>query len=257
MAITVSAPVTIETYEHNEGELTRIDDNDTTIVYHPNGIIPSYDAELIFDDDDDIETTPSAPATVTSASPENMYANEDADRFIESLMNINAGYTASKTLERRRYEENVHDTDKYQHEIKRMMIAVRHQESFEVDISDDSEVQFAFTQVLRRIRKINSSSYKPMIFGYTLDNRTKVFNLNNGNDLEALISSILGEVTVETFGSDTDPELIGLDYIPVRFAVKFVRPTKVDGKTAFVERRNGADEVIDTADDVRDAPDGA
>lgn len=191
------------------------------------------DVELVFDDDD-----------------------ED-DQFVESLMNIDAGYTSSKTVERQRYEENVHDTDKYQREIIRMMTAVRHQESFEVDINDDTEVQFAFTQVLRRIRKIISSSYKPMIFGYTLDNRFKVFNLNNGDDLEALISAILGEVTVESFGSDDDPALIGLDYIPVRFVVRFVRSTKVNGKTAFVERCNGADEVLEVDDSFRDAPDGA
>lgn len=70
---------------------------------------------------------------------------------------------SSKTLERQRYQENVHDTDKYKRKIIRMMTAVRRKESFEVDINDYTEVQFAFAQVLRGIRKINSSSYKPMI----------------------------------------------------------------------------------------------
>lgn len=84
-----------------------------------------------------------------------------------------------------------------------------------------------------------------------------MFNLNNGDDLEALISAILGEAITESFSSDNDPALIGLDYVPVRFVVRFVRPTKVNGKTAFVDQRNGADEVIEVDDSFRDAPDGA
>lgn len=43
--------------------------------------------------------------------------------FIESLMNIYTGCT-TKSDERIRYEENVHDEAEYQQEMKNMMIAV-------------------------------------------------------------------------------------------------------------------------------------
>ena len=45
--------------------------------------------------------------------------------YIESLMNIDMGYTTSKTEERRRYEENVTNKEEYQEEFRRMMIAVK------------------------------------------------------------------------------------------------------------------------------------
>ena len=50
---------------------------------------------------------------------------------------MDLGYTTSKSDERLRYYENVTDKDKYQNEIKRMMIAANNHESFSVDISDD------------------------------------------------------------------------------------------------------------------------
>ena len=81
--------------------------------------------------------------------------NEDK-QYIESLMNIDSGYSMSKSEERRRYEDNVTDKEKFQEELKRMMIAVKNHESFEVDIGDDSEIQYAFTKVLRQIRKMKS-----------------------------------------------------------------------------------------------------
>lgn len=67
-------------------------------------------------------------------------------------MNIDARYTTSKSEERRSYEENVADKDKFQEELKRMMIADKNHESFEIDIGDDREIQYAFTKVLRQIR---------------------------------------------------------------------------------------------------------
>lgn len=82
-------------------------------------------------------------------------AEDESNEFVDSLMNMDAGYVSSKTNERLRYEENVHDSDKYQSEISRMMIAARKHESFEVTINDDSEIQYAFAQVLRYISKMN------------------------------------------------------------------------------------------------------
>lgn len=81
-------------------------------------------------------------------------------RVFESLMNIDAGYITSKTEERLRYEENVHDKAEYQEDMKRMMLAVKNHESFEVDIDDDTEKQYAFTKVLRQQR---SSEWKPIV----------------------------------------------------------------------------------------------
>ena len=89
--------------------------------------------------------------------------------FIESFMNIDTGYTSSKTEERRRYEENVQDKSEYQSEMKRMMTAVNKHESFEIDINDNSEKQYAFTQVLRNIRKMKSSEWKPLVYGYDMN----------------------------------------------------------------------------------------
>ena len=51
-------------------------------------------------------------------------------------MNMDLVYITSKFDECCRYE-NVTDKDKYQNEIKRMMIAANNHESFSVDISDD------------------------------------------------------------------------------------------------------------------------
>lgn len=52
--------------------------------------------------------------------------------FIESLMNIYTGYTATKSDERIRYEENVHDEAENQQEMKNKMIIVKNHESFEI-----------------------------------------------------------------------------------------------------------------------------
>lgn len=72
-----------------------------------------------------------------------------------------------------------------------------------------------------------------------------------------MIKSIIGEVTVEQYCSDTDPDLIGLDYIPVRFEVMFIRSTKRDGITSFIEDIDGEEEVLKTSDGYRSSPDGA
>ena len=117
-------------------------------------------------------------------------------------MNVDAGYSQAKTPERIRYEENVHDADKYQDAIRDMMIKCRKHESFSVDINNDSEIQYAFTQVLRYIRKHRDNNIKPMVFGYDLNNHSKVFSLNKESDTEAMIKSILGEVTVEIISSN-------------------------------------------------------
>ena len=174
-------------------------------------------------------------------------------------MNIDAGYITSKTEERLRYEENVHDKAEYQEDMKRMMLAVKNHESFEVDIDDDTEKQYAFTKVLRQIRKQRSSEWKPLVYGYDMNGHGRVFSINKESDLEIMMRCILGEITVEDYFSDTDPGLIGLDYIPVRFEVKFIKMTKNEktGKTEFVEKVDGEEVAIESVDDFRDAPDGA
>ena len=75
-------------------------------------------------------------------------------------MNVDTYYTTTKSDERLRYEENVHDKDEYQNEMKRMMIDVRNHESFEIDIDDDSEKQYAFVKVLRHIRKMKTDEWR-------------------------------------------------------------------------------------------------
>ena len=179
-------------------------------------------------------------------------------QYIESLMNIDTGYSTSKTDERRRYEENVNDKSRYQQEIKRMMIAANNHESFEVNIGDDSEIQYAFTQVLRNMRKMKTDEWKPIIYGYDMNGNRRGFNLNRESDLEVMIRCILGEITVEEYSSDADPGLIGWDYIPVRFEVKFIKmiKNKKSGKTEFIEKIDGEEVVLESVDDFRDAPDG-
>ena len=178
-------------------------------------------------------------------------------QYIESLMNIDTGYSTSKTDERRRYEENVNDKSRYQQEIKRMMIAANNHESFEVNIGDDSEIQYAFTQVLRNMRKMKTDEWKPIIYGYDMNGNRRGFNLNRESDLEVMIRCILGEITVEEYSSDADPGLIGWDYIPVRFEVKFIKmiKNKKSGKTEFIEKVDGEEVVLESVDDFRDAPD--
>ena len=103
----------------------------------------------MLDDDNDVTTTVTPLKTAFNIVEMHV---DDTEQFIDSLMNIDAGYT-SKTAECICYEENGHDTTKYHDEMKRMMIAVKKYETFEVDINDDSEKQYAFTQVLRYIGK--------------------------------------------------------------------------------------------------------
>ncbi|KAK8847074.1 hypothetical protein M9Y10_019651 [Tritrichomonas musculus] len=178
--------------------------------------------------------------------------------FIESFMNIDTGYTSSKTEERRRYEENVQDKSEYQSEMKRMMTAVKNHESFEITINDNSEKQYAFTQVLRNIRKMKSSEWKPLVYGYDMNGYGRVFHLNKELDLETMIRCILGEITVEQYSSDCDPNLVGWDYVPVRFEVKFVKMIKNEktGKIDFIENIDGEKFVIESVDDYRGSPDG-
>lgn len=111
------------------------------------------------------------------------------------------------------------------------MTAARKIESFEITINNDSEIQYAFAQVLRNISKMNWQGAKPVVLGVDMEGHGKVFSLSNESNLEELIRGILGEVTVESYGSDTDPGLIGLDYIPVSFVVKFITSVKRNGKT--------------------------
>lgn len=125
--------------------------------------------------------------------------------YIESFLNFDARYTTSKSEERRRYEENVTDKDKFQEELKRMMIAAKNHESFEIDIDDDSEIQYAFTKILSQIRKMKTNEWRPLIYGYG-----RVFNLNKESDLEDMIRCVLGEITIEEYSSDTDPFLMKL-----------------------------------------------
>ena len=102
---------------------------------------------------------------------------------------------------------------------------------------------------------MKSNKWKPLIFGYDMNGRARVFNLNRESNIEDMIRSILGEVTIETYGSDTDPGLIGLDYIPVRFEVKFIHmiKNKTSGKTEFTDG-NGI--VLESLDEFRGAPEG-
>ena len=183
----------------------------------------------------------------------------DTKQYIDSLMNMSLEYTTSTSQERQRYEENVNDKDKYQQEIKRMMISVKNHESFEVDIGDDSELQYAFTQVLRHIRKMRTDEWRPIVYGYDMNGNKRGFNFNKESDLEEMIKCVLGEITVEEFSSDSDPGLVGWDYIPVRFEVKFIKmvKNKSNGKTEFIEKVDGEDIVVESVDDFRDALDGA
>ena len=179
--------------------------------------------------------------------------------YIESLMNIQTEYTTSKTEERRRYEENVTNKEEYQEELKRMMIAVKNHETFTVDIGDDGEKQYAFTKVLRHIRKKKSDEWRPLVYGYDMNGNSRVFNVNKESDLEVMIRCILGEITVENYYSDCDPNLVGWDYIPVRFEVKFIKMTKNEetGKTEFIEKVDGEEVILESMDYFRDAPDSA
>ena len=178
--------------------------------------------------------------------------------FIESLMNVDTEYTTTKSDERLRYEENVHDKDEYQNEMKRMMLAAKNHESFEIDIDDDSEKQYAFVKVLRYIRKMKTNEWRPIITGYDMNGNGRKFSINKELDLETMIRCILGEITVEDYSSDCDPNLIGWDYIPVRFEVKFIKMTKNEetGKTEFIEKVDGEEVVIESVDDFRGSPDG-
>ena len=189
--------------------------------------------------------------------------------YIKSLMNSDAGYTTSKSEERRRYEDNVSDKDNYHRELKRMMIAVKNHESFEIDIDDNSEVQYAFTKVLRHIRtlssglktvrKMKTDEWKPLVYGFDMNEHGRIFNLNKESDLEDMIKCILGEITIEEYSSDTDPGLIGWDYIPVRFKIKFIKmiKNKETGTTEFIEKVDGEEVVVESVDYFRDAPDSA
>ena len=175
----------------------------------------------------------------------------------EQLMNIKFEFKDTRITERRQFEENVHDKKKYQKEYKRMMIAAKNHESFEVNINDDSEVQYAFTQVLRYIRKTSSSEYKPTVYGYDMNNNCRMFNLSKEVNFEDLLKCILGEITIESYCSDSDPALIGLDFVPVRFEVKFIHMKKKEGKTEFIKNFDGEEVVIESIDDYRGAPEGA
>ena len=59
------------------------------------------------------------------------------------------------------------------------------------------------------------------------------------------IKRILEEEHVEQFVSDTDPDLIRLDYIEI----KFIRAIKRDNKTDFTEKVDGENEVLETVDE--------
>lgn len=178
-------------------------------------------------------------------------------QYIESLMNIDAMYS-TKSNERIRYEENVTDKTKYQQEMKRMMIAVKNHESFEVDIGDDSEIQYAFTKVLRQIRKMKSDEWRPLVYGYDMNGKKRVFNINRESNIEDMIRCILGEITIEEYSSDSDPGLIGWDYIPVRFEIKFIKmiKNKETKKTEFIEKIDGEEVVIESVDNFRNASEG-
>ncbi|KAK8895923.1 hypothetical protein M9Y10_013809 [Tritrichomonas musculus] len=186
-----------------------------------------------------------------------MRSEKRKNKAFEQLMNIKIEFKDTKTAERRQYEENVHDKKKYQAEYKRMMIAAKNHESFEVNINDDSEVQYAFTQVLRYIRKHSSLEYKPIVYGYDMNDNCRMFNLSKEVNFEDLLKCILGEITIESYSSDSDPALIGFEYIPVRFEVKFIYMKKKEGKTDFLEKIDGEEVVIESIDVYRGAPEGA
>lgn len=70
-----------------------------------------------------------------------------------------------------------------------------------------------------------------------------------------MINAILGEITVELFGSVNDMDLIQLDYIPDRFTVKFIKLFKKNGKTTFNEKINDEYDDIISVDEFRDSHD--
>ena len=121
----------------------------------------------------------------------------ESKQYIESLMNIDTGYAMSRTKERPRYEENVHDKVEYQDEMKRMMIAVKNQESFEINIDDKGVKQQAFIQVLQHILKMKTNEWRQIIYGYNMKDIGRMINLNRESDIETMIRCILDEMTVE------------------------------------------------------------
>ena len=70
----------------------------------------------------------------------------------------------------------------------------------------------------------------------------------------SIIRCILSEITVESFSSDCDSNLIVWDYIPVKFEVKFIRMTKNEttSKNEFIKKADGEELVIKSVNDFMD-----
>lgn len=74
------------------------------------------------------------------------------------------------------------------------MIAVKNQETFEVNIKDDSEIQYYFALVVKYIPKDKPSAPKTMAVGYTLDGASKSFPPNNELAVDEVVNAILGQI---------------------------------------------------------------
>ena len=266
----------VETYQYdddNKHAITIIEKGGSLKLYRRNYIMPPYDI-IDFDSDDDQKLILVDDYEATTNDVDVTTVNNDVEH-VTDLTNAVIEYTpftfiATSTIintlqmiddnqynddefilslmdaAERLYGDHYYDETKYQDELERMMTAANNHDAFEVNIDNNIETQHAFIQVLRYIRDNRSRFPTASVLSYDNEDRhIKSFPINNELTIDEVIDGILGNITVEQFGSDTDPE-VNADYIPVKFVVTFYKLTKRNGKTVFQEKING--EYVDSND---------
>ncbi|KAK8898932.1 hypothetical protein M9Y10_001224 [Tritrichomonas musculus] len=181
---------------------------------------------------------------------------------VNDLFKTNSIYEDTKSADRKHYEELVTDKKEFQNEMKKMMIDAKNKVGFEVNIGDDGEKQLAFTKVLEYLHKTQKGYVYPVVLSRELGGRERWFTVNNTNNVKAMIGHILGEITVDTEASDTNPMVMDA-FQPDSFKIVFINKEKKGKNTSFtgLVRDSETNEVIpeefELSDDFRAAPEGS
>ena len=181
---------------------------------------------------------------------------------INDIMNMNPQYEDTKSFDREYYEENIHDKEAYEEFMKSMMKDARNHIGFEVNIGDDSEKQYAFTQVLKYLHKTQMNDVFPIVHASELSGRNRYFTINNKYNVDNMIGHILGNIDVTQDASDNDPKSID-GFQPDSFKIEFVertgkgKNTKFHGKVRDSETNEVKDEEFELPEEFRDSYDGS
>ncbi len=185
--------------------------------------------------------------------------------FDENLFTIPVGiYEDTKNQVRIDYEKRVRELkkdDNFKTSFADMMKKANNEIDFEMDIAQDDNKRYAFSETLRQLYKKRTPS-KVVVRAETLDKQQKWFTLSNKHNLEATIGHITGELDLTEDQSDTNP-VITNGFIPVRFEVLFINQDNTGNGVRFRTRRQDPDtheiytEDVEVDENYRGAPEGS